>query len=427
MVSIESTINNNNTKCYDHPNEEIIFLCKGCSFTPACSKCITKGGHHSSHELVEADQDEAKQISKIFKNQTLSKIEELIFNKEELINKLTNKQCEIQSQHSSDIDKISNEYREVYTLLQISEQLQKNELIKTFNENEETIKSLKLKLSSEIGVLSNIVEYNKSNTENSNIIRDVKHNFQYKLVLSEQIETLPNLINSKLIINHDSIDKIKTISKTITSITNENNVISPQVSNGEAGAAAAAAEPPSSSSSSSSSSLSSKPKVPRDETKYAMARLAGGEYIPYRNGDEIPEGTTRVAIVPGNDLPKVFPSSVSRLLLPDGFDQSLDSLPSTIKYLYIFNINLELKQGTIPNTIESLTFCEGFSQKIEKGVIPESCRELNLLNIVKAPSIDAIKPTSTMKTSISKGYKHGNYLWAEKCFDLGRYKFLETY
>ncbi|KAN0018620.1 hypothetical protein ACTFIU_008548 [Dictyostelium citrinum] len=409
MVSVESTINNN-TKCYEHPTEEILFLCKACSFSPTCGKCIIKGGHHSSHELVEAVQDEAKQISKIFKNQTLSKIEELIFNKEELINKLTNKQCEIESQHSSDIDKISNEFREVYTLLQISEQLQKNQLTKTFNENEETIKSLKLKLTNEIGVLSNIIQSNKSNDQSNsdndsteNIIRNLKHSFQYKLVLSEQIETLPNLINSKLIVNHDSIDKIKTISKTITTINNEHNAVS------------------------NSDSTSSKPKVPRDETKYAMARLAGGEYIPYRDGDEIPDGTTRVAIAPGNHLPKVFPSSVSTLLLPDGFDQSLDSLPPTVKSLYIFDINLELKEGTIPNTIETLTFCEGFSQKIEKGVIPQSCRSLNLLNIVKAPSIDAIKPTSTMRTSISKLYKHGNYIWANRCFDLGRYRFLETY
>ncbi|KAN0026541.1 hypothetical protein ACTFIV_007529 [Dictyostelium citrinum] len=414
MVSVESTINNN-TKCYDHPTEEIVFLCKACSFSPACGKCIIKGGHHASHELVEAVQDEAKQISKIFKNQTLSKIEELIFNKEELINTLTNKQCEIESQHSNDIDKISNEYREVYTLLQISEQLQKNELTKTFNENEETIKSLKLKLTNEIGILSNIIQSNKSNNQSNsdndstveNIIRNLKHSFQYKLVLSEQIETLPNLINPKLIINHDSIDKIKTISKTITTINNEHDALSPQVSNSDC--------------------TSSKPKVPRDETKYAMARLAGGEYIPYRDGDEIPEGTTRVAIAPGNHLPKLFPSSVSTLLLPDGFDQSLDSLPPTVKSLYIFDINLELKEGTIPNTIETLTFCEGFSQKIEKGVIPQSCRLLNLLNIVKAPSIDAIKPTSTMKTSISKGYKHGSYIWADRCFDLGRYRFLETY
>ncbi|KAN0033456.1 hypothetical protein ACTA71_002883 [Dictyostelium dimigraforme] len=419
MVSIECEINNN-SKCYEHPNQEIVFLCKSCSFAPTCGKCITTGGHHSSHELVETDQDEAKQISKIFKNQTLSKIEELIFNKEELINKLTNKQCEIESQYSTDIDKISNEYREVYTLLQISEKLQKNELTKTFNENEETIKSLKLKLIGEIGALSNIIESNKSNDNGNcdNIIRNLKHSFQYKLVLSEQIETFPNLINSKLVVNHDSIDKIKSISKTITSISNEHNEISPQISIESSSAK---------SSSSSSSSSYSKPKVPRDETKYEMARLAGGEYIPYRDGDEIPEGTTRVAISPGNNLPKAFPSSVSRLLLPDGFDQSLQSLPSTIKYLYIFDINLELKEGSIPNTVEYITFCEGFNQKIEKGVIPQSCRELYLLNLAQAPSIDAIKPTSTCKTFISKGYKHGNYLWADKCFDLGRYRFFEKY
>ncbi|KAM9995267.1 hypothetical protein ACTFIY_001436 [Dictyostelium cf. discoideum] len=80
-------------------------------------------------------------------------------------------------------------------------------------------------------------------------------------------------------------------------------------------------------------------------------------------------------------------------------------IPEGVKELYIGNIKQELIIGSIPNSVTIVILCNGFNQKLTKGIIPKGVKELRLGDIKEELIIGSIPNTISTVRIIPEGVK----------------------
>ncbi|EGC40523.1 hypothetical protein DICPUDRAFT_24909, partial [Dictyostelium purpureum] len=85
-----------------------------------------------------------------------------------------------------------------------------------------------------------------------------------------------------------------------------------------------------------------------------------------------------------------IPATVSFLLLLDGFNQPLNFIPPTVKFLFLHKISYQLTPGSIPYHLTQIGFSNGFSQRFTKGIIPDSIANVAIGDVVYALDSDSI-------------------------------------
>ncbi|KAN0025204.1 hypothetical protein ACTFIU_003463 [Dictyostelium citrinum] len=76
----------------------------------------------------------------------------------------------------------------------------------------------------------------------------------------------------------------------------------------------------------------------------------------YQDGFNIPNDIEFITIGEGQHLPDIIPINCKWVLLPHGFNESLQSLPSTVEHLCIYNLKSLPNDGLIPKSIKSIHF-----------------------------------------------------------------------
>ncbi|KAM9996739.1 hypothetical protein ACTFIZ_001657 [Dictyostelium cf. discoideum] len=369
--------NDQNTFCLTHSTQEITFICTSCDFSPVCNKCVVLKGIHFGHDIIEIDDESVLPILKEMNEKTIPRIDGLIKKNEDLLQGNTVKYKEVQEKHESNLQIISGQIKKLHTILQTVENNLNQQLITNLDENNDINNIFNMKTKEELKILSKVIslknDYNfidQCQNLNNKHIQIIKDSFQSKKILSCHFSDLPDYLNPKVTISDESIDSIKDLFKLIISISIDKH------------------QP-------------SHPK-PKSASKYKWGKLT---FVVHNDGEFVPQGTKSLAIGEGHSLPKIIPKSVKRLLLPNGFDQQLQLIPETVCALYLFNIKCDLSKNSIPATVESLFLCDGFNQKITKGIIPKSVKEVFLYNIVQPPDKNSI-PGTVIFVGRSPSFKH---------------------
>ncbi|KAM9948017.1 hypothetical protein ACTFIT_001358 [Dictyostelium discoideum] len=68
-------------------------------------------------------------------------------------------------------------------------------------------------------------------------------------------------------------------------------------------------------------------------------------------------------------------------------------IPKGVKELRLSDIKQELIVDSNPNTVKTLTLCDGFNQKLTKGMIPECVKDLHIGDIKQDLMISSIPNT----------------------------------
>ncbi|KAN0018619.1 hypothetical protein ACTFIU_008547 [Dictyostelium citrinum] len=387
--------NNQNTFCFTHSTQEITFICTNCDNSPVCNKCVVLKGIHFGHEIVEIDDDSVTPILKEMNEKTIPRLDELIKDNEDLLNNNTTKYKEIEEKHKSNLNIIGDEFMKLHTILQTAQNNLNQELITNLNENNDININFEMKVKEELKVLSKVMDlkndYNfidESANLNNKHVQIIKDAYQSNNILSSHFDQLPDYSDSTVTISDSSIDSIVELFNLIIKIKKEQH---------------------------GNSTITSKKSL-----KYKWGKFI---FTVYNDGDIISNDTCNLGIGEGQSLPKFIPKSVNRLLLPNGFNQSLHSLPKTVKSIYLFNIKFNLTEGSIPETVSAISFCDGFSQIITKGVIPKSVKGVYLYNIAKPPEISSI-PSSVLYIGCSPSFKHPLSNYYHKIDDRWQYEVL---
>ncbi|EGC40522.1 hypothetical protein DICPUDRAFT_24875, partial [Dictyostelium purpureum] len=123
------------TKCLDHPNEDIISICSTCpNDYPVCIDCIT--GIHKGHNFEELDDINLRnQIEEDFKNQTIPKLNDYLENNKKILDESNNHFEEIKDNHTKNFDKTFNIFKELKYIINAKENDVKRLLITKLEEN----------------------------------------------------------------------------------------------------------------------------------------------------------------------------------------------------------------------------------------------------------------------------------------------------
>ncbi|KAM9971434.1 hypothetical protein ACTFIW_011412 [Dictyostelium discoideum] len=380
MSNKEEVENEQNTFCLIHSKQEITFICTSCKFSPACNKCVVLKGIHFGHDIIEIDDESVLPILKEMNEKTIPKIDELIKNNQDLLKGNLTKYEEIKEKHKSNLQIISGQIKKLHTILQTVENNLNQQLTTNLDENTDINDVFNTKVKEELKVLSKVISLkndysfiDESQNLNNKHIQIIKDSYQSKKILTCHFSDLPDYSLSKVTISESSISSIKDLFNSIISIDKYYGQLPPTNEN-------SSLPPP----------------------KYRWGKFI---FTIYNDGDSMPDDTESLAIGEGQRLPKTMPKYTKRLLLPNGFNQSLMSLPKTVRSLYIFNIGFQLAEGSIPETVDTLFFCDGFSQKITKGIIPKSVKEVFFYNISQPPEKDSI-PNTVSFVGRSPSFKH---------------------
>ncbi|EGC40521.1 hypothetical protein DICPUDRAFT_96216 [Dictyostelium purpureum] len=323
------------TTCLEHPQKTIVFICSTCSDNiPVCNKCII--GSHNGHvfkDLEDIEINLKNKINKDFKTQTLPQLSKLLENNKSQLEKSDNQLKQIQENHTKNLETLTNEFKKIKDIVNIKENDFKKLLITKLDENIEANNNFTSAIEDSNKKVNNILNTqnnNKNNNQNNNqFIEIVKQSHICKKLLSN-FNNYPQYNEVSLLTKESNFELVKkNIDGFLSLVQNQNNA------NG-------------------SNSLD-------QHQKYMVYR--GLRFFVYKNGCSIENSTKLIAIYPGSHLPPVFPPNVSEILLPDGFNQSLDSLPPSVTVLYLFNISYQLNQDSIPHTIQTIYFGDGFSQQ----------------------------------------------------------------
>ncbi|EGC32226.1 hypothetical protein DICPUDRAFT_155845 [Dictyostelium purpureum] len=332
------------TTCLEHPQKTIVFICSTCSDNiPECSKCIISS--HNGHvfkDLEDININFKKQINKDFITQTLPQLSKLLENNNSQLEKSDNQLKQIQENHTKNLETLTNEFNKIKDIVNIKENDFKKLLITKLDENIEANNIFISAIEDSNEKVNNILNTqnnNKNKNQNNNqFIEIVKRSHICKKLLSN-FNNYPQYNEVSLLTNESNFELVKkNIDGFLSLVQNQNNA------NG-------------------SNSLDQHQKyMVSYSNTLKIYKDRGLRFFVYKNGCSIENSTKLIAIYPGSHLPPVFPPNVTEILLPDGFNQSLDSLPPSVKVLYLFNISYQLKNNSIPHTVESIYFGDGFSQ-----------------------------------------------------------------
>ncbi|KAN0037626.1 hypothetical protein ACTFIV_002979 [Dictyostelium citrinum] len=339
------TIINGSKKCLSHPTNDVLFLCTQCN-VQVCTKCVTSKDFHGGHQMIE--------IGEAIPTSTL-------------IQESNKKFDEKKKEYELELETVQNIYNSIKKVLEKCEESEINKIKQTHQENIKIHSTYISKLESNSQASGIESPQYKENliTINEAMIEDIEKSFQ------------------KMIFVSDLEDSFKT-NTTINS--------SSKSSSQEATSANVQSQPP---------QQQKQPNIsekiyPKDDRQSTLCHFANKEFLIYRNGDIIPNGVENIAIAYGHSIPAVIPSFVDGILLPDGYSEPFPTFPPTCKKLFVFDIKLPLNKTTIPSSIKTIHFGNGFSQQITKDTIPSNVLYLIFEDIVHPLTANSIPDTVHM-------------------------------
>ncbi|KAM9979301.1 hypothetical protein ACTFIY_008554 [Dictyostelium cf. discoideum] len=469
-----------NNECFEHPPEKIQSVCIECE-EPVCIICITSDKHRSHTFKLLKEEYVSPMISKLKKTIPIFK------NSSKSIDKVSKKSEMEFEEKKSQLEKISNTVKTEFDGIQRHVTMVLNNFLREIStecqKDDDIYKHIDQKLKTIKSSTSHIIDLydNENEIHPSNYVAVLKHYEQSKKLLSSLDDPLPNYRKITFSIEPDQIQSVKNIlyenifkiigesqdefiipknpseildepindKNNTTDINNNNNIINNNNKTDENDISIEKEEGGISFNSQFQRQLVQekiyehllKPKMQlniksqqqqEEEKKLSYiiphnkvlkkTTFDGVEFTIYENGGVVPE-TENIAIGVGQNLPPIFPSSCLRLLLPDGFNQSLESLPPSIENLYIFNIDYQLVRGSIPNSVSYIYFCDGFSQKLIYGIVPENAIAISLHDILISPSDDFVSGETLVYVTESFKQFHSLKRNSETKFELGKYQY----
>ncbi|EGC36667.1 hypothetical protein DICPUDRAFT_150840 [Dictyostelium purpureum] len=358
-------------KCFNHPYQDIVFICSNCpNYIPVCIDCINDG--HRGHTFKKLNDIHLRnQIQQEFNDQTIPKLNNYLENNKKILEESNNHFKQINDNHTKNFEKafkIFKELRdfflniinakEIDVKLLLTTKLNKNtdinNIITTIIEKNNNIINNAIKFNNDINNNNDDVNNNDDDVNNNNneFIKLLKHNHQCNNLLSNiNNNSLPEYKDTQLIIQENNLDSIKDLINSYLEVID----------------------------------------IPLD---LKTLKFYNKEFTIYQEGCDISHlEIINLAIGPIECLPKTIPATVTHLLLLDGFDQPLNFIPPTVQYLYLQNIKYQLTPDSIPATVTHLYLLDGFNQPL--NFIPPTVQYLYLHNIKYQLTPDSIPATVT--------------------------------
>ncbi|EGC40582.1 hypothetical protein DICPUDRAFT_146482 [Dictyostelium purpureum] len=336
------------TKCLDHPHQDIISICSTCpNNTPVCIDCIT--GNHKGHVFEKlSDVNLRNQIQQEYNNQTIPKLNNYLENNKIILDESNNHFKQIKENHTINFDKTTDRFNQLKNIINAKENDTKRLLITKLDENIDVNNIITTTIENYNNKINNAIKYNNviyNNIDNINndigFIELLKHNHQCNNLLSKiNNNNLPEYKDTQLIIQENNLDSIIDLTNNYLEVVDI-------------------------------------PLVKKDlktlETLYF-------DFTIYEEGCDIRDlKTSCLAIGPIQRLPKNIPATVTDLLLLDYYNQPLNFIPPTVQYLHLQNIKYQLTLDSIPKTVTEISLLDGFDQPL--NFIPPTVKKLYLQNI----------------------------------------------
>ncbi|KAK5574888.1 hypothetical protein RB653_010142 [Dictyostelium firmibasis] len=337
-----------NLFCFTHSTYSITFICTTCHFVPVCNKCVVFKGIHFGHEIIEIEDESVEPILKEMNEKTIPRLDELIKNYENLLNKNDQKYDDIEKKHKSNLQLVSNEIGKLHTILQTIENNLSQQLITNLDENNDICMVFKMKVHEELKVISKVValknEYNFIDESNNKHIQIIKDSYQSKNILTNHFSYPPEYSNSVVSISSESIDSVKDLFNKMVTIDKVN-------------------------------------QKKDQELQHQQEK---------QHGNSTPKEETKIKW-------NKFSFGMRKNTISLGIGQGEQSQPRVILKA--------VKRGSIPSAVEKIYFCDGFGQRIAKGIIPKSVKEVFLFDIVHASEKGSI-PNTVSLFGCSPSFEH---------------------
>ncbi|KAM9972926.1 hypothetical protein ACTFIR_012297 [Dictyostelium discoideum] len=403
-------------KCFQHENKDIIAICSQCMNTPVCLECATSKLFHQGHILETINKDTITPIINEFKDIIKPQLIQYSNKSQEFLNNLEIKFNELSSSHKTNITLINKEFKQLHLILQIIE----NDLIKqldtNFDENLQLNTIIKSFIENNLKIISKSYEIINNNNNNDydecQLIKIIKtyHHFKKQLNNNNNNNNSGEInfstFNNKIVsIKKESSEIIKEcLNSIITLIPNDNchneneellvkdntppeiydirpQLIKPiqpsykphftqikpfmeklninNINNNNFNF-------------NNFNYLPNQNKIINNENeKFNMKQSQFGIYnekksMVYQDGVNIPNDIEFITIGEGQHLPDKIPINCKWILLPDGFNESLQSLPSTVENLCIHNLKSLPNYALIPKSIKSIHFYDEFNNSQQR-------------------------------------------------------------
>ncbi|EGC37987.1 hypothetical protein DICPUDRAFT_149365 [Dictyostelium purpureum] len=124
----------NDIKCYDHPQNDLVLICLSCQYKPACIKCVV--GDHKGHIFEDIENlDFRDDIDYKFQDEIIPKLNEQLENNKNQLEKSENNFAQIKDSHEKNLEKLMDEFKKIKDFLIAKENDLKRLLITKFDEN----------------------------------------------------------------------------------------------------------------------------------------------------------------------------------------------------------------------------------------------------------------------------------------------------
>ncbi|EGC37809.1 hypothetical protein DICPUDRAFT_76588 [Dictyostelium purpureum] len=305
------------TKCLVHPHQDIILICSTCpNNIPVCTDCIT--GIHIGHIFISIEDGNIRDhIQQEFKNQTIPKLNNYLENNKLILGESNRHFKQIHENHTINLDKTIKIFKELKDIINAKENDIKRLLITKLDENIDVNNIITTTIENNNNIINKAIKNNNNNNSiNKNeFIELLKHNHQCNNILSNicKINYLSEYKNTQLIIK-ENLESIKDLTYNYLEVL--------------------------------------------DDIPFLKKDLKTLEY-----GCDVRNIKIRYPTIGTiKHLPETIPTTVTHLLLLDGFNQTLNFIPPTVESLHLENIKYQLKPDSIPATITELSLLDGFDQ-----------------------------------------------------------------
>ncbi|KAK5582424.1 hypothetical protein RB653_004009 [Dictyostelium firmibasis] len=379
--------NNKGINCYDIKcilhEHKYRFICSTCNIA-LCDLCIASVDHRG-HEINLINKESTAPVIKEFKDKNFgtltecsNKIQESYSESDKIFNK-------IEEEHTRNINTITNEFKQLYTILQTIEKDTIRQLVTHFDDNKE--------INTNISTLSNsylqstyqiqnkykdlkTIDFNieQLNNNDTDIDNNNNNNNNYnKIKTNKNLEILKHCHQTKLFLKEiTSESKVDTLMSEYKKVIIENSAKKFMDSIKDI------------------IKINLEPEICKDPIE---VMVGGNNFFIYKEGREIPYNTRSLALGPGikNLGVGLFPNSIIHVVLLDGFSVQLTRgmLPDSVLRLYIGAIKKPLLKDSLPQYITTLFLMNDFNQEI--FAMPPSITQLY---VVKSPIVK---------------FPHGNY------------------
>ncbi|KAM9953456.1 hypothetical protein ACTFIR_008527 [Dictyostelium discoideum] len=346
-------------KCTLHNDYDYRFICSDCR-VPVCDFCIVSKNHHRSHSIDFITSENCNQIFQEFKNNNFQFLIKCLDGDKELLNKSNEIFNELEEEHIQNVNTISNEFKQLHTILDSVEKDTIKHLVTHYDENKETHSKISKKLENNSKNAHLITNKYKETINNFNIQQIFNNDQNIKGNNHQHLELLKHCHQSQMLVKEKNTEnKNNDLLNEFNKVTIENSM--DIVKN----------------------SIKDTFKIKLSSATYKdpkRVKLGGGEYFIYKDGCVIPNGTLYLALGPSikNLTIGSIPATVQRIALLNGFNLQLTEglLPNSVQWLHIGAIRKPLIKKSIPQSVSFLFLLDGFNQEISE--IPPSVTQIYL-------------------------------------------------